>query len=324
MTSATPLLRPGLPAVLIEAFTGVPCRGNGAGVVLLDQPVQAAWMQAIARSLRQSETAFLVPWQGEWLLRWFTPSCEVPLCGHATLAALLALSHWGLLGEGELTHVHTRSGALPMQGLRRPMADQAGMGLIELPGGELIPAAVPERLAHLLNNALGVAALRFWRSELGYAVTLLPADAPLATMPSLAPDLDDELGRGLVVMQATGSASARPEPEAASPGQDAAGDLEQQADYRLRFFAPALGIPEDPVTGSAHALVARWWQQQLGRSRVVGWQCSDRPGGLVSEGGPSGMIRLTGLGVLLWDGHLNAQPPVCAPGSDWPRPGSAV
>ena len=91
---------PGPLAVLVEAFTDQACQGNGAAVVLLDQPVADAAMQALARSLNQSETAFLLPCPGGWALRWFTPSCEVPLCGHATLAALVALQHWGLLTQG--------------------------------------------------------------------------------------------------------------------------------------------------------------------------------------------------------------------------------
>ena len=83
--------------MLVEAFAAGPLQGNGAAVVLLQEPAQADWMQALARSFRQSETAFL--WRadsGDWALRWFTPSCEVPLCGHATLAAPLALGHWHL------------------------------------------------------------------------------------------------------------------------------------------------------------------------------------------------------------------------------------
>jgi len=82
-----------LPALLVEAFAAGPCSGNGAAVVLLDQPLGDGWLQGIARSLNQSETAFLLQQQGQWCLRWFTPTCEVPLCGHGTLAALLALGH---------------------------------------------------------------------------------------------------------------------------------------------------------------------------------------------------------------------------------------
>jgi predicted PhzF superfamily epimerase YddE/YHI9 len=103
----------------------------------------------------------------------------------------------------------------------------------------------------------------------------------------------------------------QPRPEAGS-GTPAAVDGEP-VDYLLRFFAPGLGIAEDPVTGSAHALVAPWWQGQLGRSRVVGWQCSDRPGGVVCEGLPSGKIRLFGSGHLLWDGTLNTHTPADPP-----------
>jgi len=99
-----------LPAVLIEAFSGGPFGGNGAAVVALEAPMPDDWMQAVAASLRQSETAFLLESKQGWMLRWFTPVCEVPLCGHATLAALLALAHWNRLGPGDRTWLHSRSG----------------------------------------------------------------------------------------------------------------------------------------------------------------------------------------------------------------------
>ena len=85
-----------LPLVLIEAFAAAPHQGNGATVVALEAPASATWMQAVAGTLRQSETAFVLPWGDAWAIRWFTPSCEVNLCGHATLAATLALGHWGI------------------------------------------------------------------------------------------------------------------------------------------------------------------------------------------------------------------------------------
>lgn len=308
----------GLPAVLIEAFSGQPHQGNGATVVLLSTPMPAAWMQAVAGSLRQSETAFLLSSQGEWLLRWFTPTCEVPLCGHATLAAVLALGHWRQIAQGEDVRFRSHSGPLPSQCLRTPRLASAGLGWIELPAAALLPAEPPRLLERLLAEALGCAPLAFWRSALGYAVALVPEDAPLAAMASLADGLDEDLGSGLVVMQAV-ARTAEQQPAAETPETlPEHEDLAVQADYRLRFFAPRLGIREDPVTGSAHALVSRWWQERLGRARVVGWQCSDRPGGVVSEGGSSGMIRLTGKGVLLWDGHLKVLPHGCGEACDWP------
>jgi len=115
MTPAAPTA-PSVPAVLVEAFAPGPMQGNGAAVVQLSAPAETAWMQGLAASLQQSETAFL--WrrpQGDWALRWFTPTCEVPLCGHATLAAGLALAHWGLLNVGEPLRLASRSGGLEIQ-----------------------------------------------------------------------------------------------------------------------------------------------------------------------------------------------------------------
>ena len=288
--------RPGdVPVLLVEAFSDGPFAGNGAGVVLLESPPTAAWMQSVAGSLRQSETAFLVPAEEGWLLRWFTPRCEVPLCGHATLAALLALRHWGRLPPYAPTVFHTLSGPLPVR--IDPHDDR--LGQLELPHGQCRLETVSEELLDLMRQVLGCEVELFWRSSLGYAIGLLPADAPLAAMEPIAGRLPADLRRGLVLMQALS------EPKPAAPFPSVGG---QRADYQLRFFAPGLGIDEDPVTGSAHALVAPYWIQRLARSRIVGWQCSDRPGGMGCEPGSSGMIRLSGSGFVLWEGWLRAPP----------------
>lgn len=289
----------GLPAVLVEAFAERPCSGNGAAVVLLDRPLPEVSMQALAASLRQSETAFLLEGAPGWMLRWFTPTCEVPLCGHATLAAALALAHWGRLDPEQPLLLHSRSGALPIR-LCAPAHGAAARAAIQLPSAALLPAPVPPDLGGLLEASLGCGPEAYWTSAL-YSVALVPPSAPLAAMASPADRLRGPLRQGLVLMQ-----SLSADPAAPRVGVDA-------ADYQLRFFAPGLGIPEDPVTGSAHALVAPWWLQRLNRQRIVGWQCSDRPGGMVCEAASSGMIRLIGSGHLLWDGTLrmvcNGLPP---------------
>lgn len=287
-----------LPALLITAFTDVPLQGNGAAVVRLEEPASADWMQAVARVLNQSETAFLLPMRvldptgaasagGDWALRWFTPRCEVPLCGHATLAATLALAHWGELAAGASLRFHSRSGPLPVR------LDDAikGRAHLVIPGGGMEPAPLPQDL----EVVLGVRSQASWRSTLGYWVVLLPRDPNLAELDAnaLVSRLEGELRRGLVLMQATLAGSAAPCVDA------------EPADYQLRFFAPELGIDEDPVTGSAHALVAGWWCAQLGRDRVVGWQPSPPGGGMVCERLSSGMIRLTGSAQVLWDGVLS-------------------
>lgn len=282
-----------LPAVLVEAFAASPCQGNGAAVVKLQEPLSPVAMQAIAGSLRQSETAFLLPWQGRWLLRWFTPSCEVKLCGHATLASLLALAHWGDLQAGASLEFQSRSGPLAVS----LAAQQAALGAIVLPSSPLAPAAPTPELAAELEQRSGEPVSRYWTSDLGYHVALLPPGTSLSGMDGLDAQLQGPERGGLVVMAAV-------DPTA----------LElpllqgQPADYQLRFFAPGLGIPEDPVTGSAHALVAPWWLQSTGKSAVVGWQPSTRPGGMVCSAASSGMIRLLGTGHLLWDGMLHFEP----------------
>ncbi len=286
-----------LPAVLVEAFADGPCRGNGAAVVLLDQPVGDGGLQAMARSLNQSETAFLLRQQERWCLRWFTPTCEVPLCGHATLAALLALGHWQLLEPEQLQPLWTRSGPLPVRLERCTDPLLTAAGSIVLPSTGLRPAEPSPPLIRLLHGRLGVAPIAYWGSDLGYRVVLLPPQAPLETMASPAPELQGPDRMGLVLMQALDGL----EPDALPAV------LGRTVDYRLRFFAPGLGIEEDPVTGSAHALVAPFWLDQLDRQSVVGWQCSPRPGGMVLERASSGMIRLSGTGHLLWNGTLHVQ-----------------
>jgi predicted PhzF superfamily epimerase YddE/YHI9 len=298
----------GLPAVLVEAFSEAPLGGNGAAVVRLNDPASAQWMRRLAGSLKQSETAFLLPTDGGWALRWFTPRQEVPLCGHATLAALLALHHWRMVPKEGGTSFFTRSGPLAVRLSRQADPQAAGdspQGELELPRHGLEPTPPPEGLAQLLRERLGSAVEGFWRSPLGYHVALLPPGAPLAQPLDLAARLEDPVRGGLVLMQAL--------PAQTEGGHRVAG---LAADYQLRFFAPGLGIDEDPVTGSAHALVAPFWMRLLRRPRVVGWQCSDRPGGMVCEEGSSGMIRLVGSGHLLWEGTLRAEPEPC--GGPWP------
>ena len=127
----------GCRAALVEAFSEHPLGGNGAAVVLLEKAVPAPWMQEVARSLQQSETAFLLPLQGgAWGLRWFTPSQEVKLCGHATLAAALALGAWGVLPPGGAATFFTRSGTLQVSLVTSPVASKGArspLAWIELP-----------------------------------------------------------------------------------------------------------------------------------------------------------------------------------------------
>ncbi|APD48953.1 PhzF family phenazine biosynthesis isomerase [Synechococcus sp. CS-602] len=321
------------PAVLINAFAETLEQGNGAAVVLLDKPASAAWMQSVASCFKQSETAFLLPMaaleipgpgqdpapnpdQPAWALRWFTPSCEVPLCGHATLAATLALAHWKRLARGSASCFQTRSGGLTVrchpdhpEGEGLTSRSSAGSADLVLPASPLEACPLPQDLSAFL----GVSLQASWRSDLGYWVALLAEAADLASLDgqAFALALAGELRAGLVLMQGCPSGEGRPLV------------MGKPADYQLRFFAPGLGISEDPVTGSAHALVAPWWCAQRQRRQVVGWQASSQGGGMLCERLSSGMIQLTGSGRLIWDGVLITG---CAAGAtaEWRRclPGS--
>ena len=270
------------PAVLVEAFAAEPLQGNGAAVVWLEQPAHADWMQGVAASLQQSETAFLhCNTAGLWRLRWFTPSCEVPLCGHATLAATVALAHWGRLLPGQALRLASRSGGLDVALVDPPTPAGACTASLVLPSSGLVAESIPEDL----GQRLGVEVVAYWSSPLGYCVALIPEAVDLAGLPNPASALRGPERQGLVVMQSL---------------------VDGSWDYQLRFFAPGLGIPEDPVTGSAHALVAPWWMERLGRQAVRGWQPSARRGGMLCESAGPGLVRLTGVGQLLWDGRINA------------------
>lgn len=259
----------------IDAFSARPLRGNGAAVVCLDAPLGALPLQQLAAECSQSETAFLLRQQNHWLLRWFTPTTEVALCGHGTLAAARALACWGELADGHTLRLHTRSGPLAVE------RHDPTFG-VQLPTGQLQAAAVDPALAVLL----GATPRRCWTSSLAYEVVLMDDRFPLATMAIDQEQLARRPCSGLVVMQAADGTAA--------------------ADYQLRFFAPRLGIPEDPVTGSAHALVAPYWFAATGRSTLRAEQWSARGGALTLTRAGAQQVVLDGETALVWDGTVHA------------------
>lgn len=274
----------------VDAFATQPFGGNGAAVVLLSGPVPGQSLQALAAECAQSETAFLLHLQGQWLLRWLTPTLEVDLCGHGTMAAARALSHWGVLTPGQRLNLHTRSGALPVE-------QRAAAGFrIQLPTGRLHQAPLEPGLDQLL----GTPVQQRWTSSLRYEVALVEEAFPLAALRLDQEQLRQRPCLGLVVMQARHPGTAGADP----------------SDYGLRFFAPQAGIPEDPVTGSAHALVAPYWFARTGRHLLKAQQLSRRGGRLrlLARGGDR--VALEGETALVWSGELLAD---LAPGGrqDW-------
>ena len=249
---------------LIDAFTDRPFAGNPAGVCLLDGPAEAAWMQAVAAEMNQAETAFVAPTADvdRFGLRWFTPTVEVDLCGHATLAAAHALARPAI-------HFDTRSGTLTC-------TRDGDVIAMDFPATPATPVDAPPGLF----AAMGIAPAPVHRSRFDLLVELPSADAVLAVRPELR-QLATIDARGVIVT---------------APGE---GD----ADFVSRFFGPAVGVDEDPVTGSAHCCLAPYWAGRLNRTgELVGRQLSRR-GGVVRCTPTGDRVRLAGRCVTVLRGE---------------------
>lgn len=252
---------------VVDSFTDAAFRGNPAGVVLLDAPAKANWMQAVAAEMKHSETAFVVPGgaPGEPKpLRWFTPESEVDLCGHATLATAHVL--------GGDQRFDTRSGVLTCTAV-------AG-GWIEMD----FPADVPTPIEPSKELSAALPGVTIDRTAQGRFDVLVQA-ATAAEVRGLRPDLtvlERVPSRGVIVT--------------------AVGDQEG-VDFVSRFFAPRVGVPEDPVTGSAHCLLAPWWSAALGRAELVGVQVSAR-GGTVRTSLRGDRVALRGRAVTVLRGEF--------------------
>ena len=260
----------GIPLLQIDAFTDRAFRGNPAAVCLLDGPADAGWMQAVAREMNLSETAFLHPAADAYRLRWFTPTAEVDLCGHATLASAHALWETGRAPGGAPIAFDTLSGRL--------VARQVAGGIeLDFPATPVTPAEAPPGL----SAALGAEATFVGRTAFDYFVEV--ADA--AAVRGLAPDfarLRQLPVRGIMVT----SRSDDP-----------------RCDFVSRFFGPAVGVDEDPVTGSAHCALGPFWGQRLGRDTLTAYQASPR-GGRLQVTVRGDRVLLAGQAVTILRGEL--------------------
>jgi predicted PhzF superfamily epimerase YddE/YHI9 len=254
--------------VQVDAFTAAAFGGNPAAVCVLPRPRDDRWMQAVAREMNLSETAFLHREHDAWRLRWFTPLVEVDLCGHATLAAAHVLWEDEHLPHGQRARFLTRSGELG--------AERRGDWIeLDFPAEPARPADPPPGLLDALRVRGTVA-----RNRMDYLVEV----ADDATVRGLDPDftrLRSVSTRGVIV-------TARGTPP---------------YDFVSRFFAPAAGVDEDPVTGSAHCALGPWWATRLGKSDMLGFQASPR-GGVVRVVVRGERVGLAGQAVTVLRGEL--------------------
>lgn len=269
----------GQRVTVVDAFTSEVFAGNPAAVCVLSEPTTESWMQSVAREMKHSETSFCVPLRdGGFELRWFTPSGEVRLCGHATLATAHVLWEEGWLPPQQVARFSTKSGTLTAAPLGRRIE-------LDFPARPASEASAPEGLL----EALGVEPVWMGRDADDYVVRLHHEAAVAACTPDFA-GLRAVETRGVVITA-----------EGAAEG----------VDFVSRFFAPRFGIDEDPVTGSAHCALTPFWADVLGKARMSARQLSERGGTLEVE--LSGdRVKLRGACATVLRGSLTESPPTIA------------
>lgn len=263
-----------IPILQIDAFTEQAFSGNPAAVCLLETAATAVWMQSVGAEMNLAETAFVWPLEAGFGLRWFTPTTEVDLCGHATLAAAHALWSLQRADDSQPIRFSTNSGWLS--------ASQNG-DLIELD----FPAtpAIEEQPSEELLTALQVQPMFVGRSKFDHLLVVESEHVLRGIKPNFAMLKRLDV-RGAIVTSCSNS---------------------PQYDFVSRYFAPAAGIDEDPVTGSAHCCLAPYWSAQLGKTELVGYQASAR-GGTVCARVAGERILLGGHAVTVLRGELLVEP----------------
>lgn len=252
----------------VDAFTEKPFSGNPAGVYVLSEKLDEKLMQNIAREMNLSETAFLVKNSDGYDLRWFTPGGEIDLCGHATLASAHILWEKGYLKNDHEARFRTKSGL---------MTAKINNGWIEL-NFPALPEEKTEPPAGLLES-LGVEATYIGKNIFDYLVEVESEE----TVRTMKPDfvkLSKVPARGVIVTARAGG-----------------------YDFVSRFFAPEVGIWEDPVTGSAHCCLGPYWQKKLKKDEFIAYQASER-GGVLKVKAIGERVLISGKAVTVLEGEL--------------------
>lgn len=261
-----------IPLYQVDAFSSRPFAGNPAAVCFVDEGATSEWMQAVALENNLSETAFLTERGDGWGLRWFTPRVEVDLCGHATLASAHVLWETGRIASAEPAIFHTRSGRLT--------CERSGSHiLMDFPAAPATMIPIDDAV----QAALGAPTVWQGLAKTDLLVELENAD----TLRAISPDLRVIRAlpyRGIIV---TAKSDA------------------PKFDFLSRFFAPAVGVDEDPVTGSAHCALAPYWSAKLGKDALTGFQASAR-GGVVTVGIRGDRVSIGGQAVTVFRGELFA------------------
>ncbi|MEJ7593691.1 MAG: PhzF family phenazine biosynthesis protein [Planctomycetaceae bacterium] len=256
--------------LIVDAFADRPFTGNPAAVCLLEKEQDATCMQAVAAEMNLSETAFVRPLDNDFELRWFTPTIEVDLCGHATLATAHTLWTEGIIAGDSPIRFHTRSGVLTCQ-KHNPWIE------LNFPATPVEESQPPEGLL----QSLGVLPIFVGKSKFDNFVHVESEEIVRSLKPDFAKLLQIPM-RGVIVTSRSD---------------------DSQFDFVSRFFAPAAGIDEDPVTGSAHCCLGPFWSEQLGKTEMKAFQASAR-GGILQVQVAGDRVVLGGKAVTVLRGEL--------------------
>lgn len=263
----------------VDAFTSTPFTGNPAGVCLLGGAAPEQWMQHIAAEMNLAETAFVFREQDHFNIRYFTPTTEVPLCGHATLASAHILWQQNILAPHEPAVFQAPAGRLTAQRRDDWIA-------LDFPAYAATPAANKDEL----NAVLGSKPVGLYRTDNRWYVAEL---ASAADVKEIRPDLGllRKVDAGALIVTAAGGPSG--------------------CDFVLRFFAPSMGIDEDPATGSAHCVLGPYWSDRLGKPRMNARQLSARGGTVRVEVQPDGKrVQIEGQAVTIFELNINSGVPL--------------
>ena len=258
------------PLFVVDAFASSPFTGNPAAVCVLDSPADEAWMQNVAMEMKHAETAFVYPLDFGYNLRWFTPTVEVALCGHATLATAHVLWSTGRLPETDAAIFHTKSGELICKKVD-------GLIQMDFPAKAVEPAEAPAGL----SEALGVPVEWVGLNGMDYLVLTTDEAAVRNAIPN-HPEIAKLPVRGVIITAKS-----------------------TDYDFVSRFFAPGSGVPEDSVTGSAHCALGPFWAERLGKTELRAFQASPR-GGEIGVQVVGDRVLLLGKAITVLTGELVA------------------
>lgn len=252
----------------VDAFTSIPFRGNPAAVCILDEEHDNKWMQAVASEMNLSETAFLLKRSDGYNLRWFTPVTEVDLCGHATLASAHVLWEKNCLNPDQEVHFYTKSGLLT--------AHKQGSWIeLNFPVQRPRETEPPKDLL----EALAVSPLYVGKNAWDYLIEVEHEDILRTIQPDFNTLSRVDMRGVIVTCRAT------------------------ECDFVSRFFAPAVGVNEDPVNGSAHCCLAPYWSNRLKKESFLAYQASLR-GGKLKVRIQGERVYISGEAITIFTGKL--------------------